>query len=145
MNTTKPQCFNSNILFSASVKTQVSILLSFSTVYIPQKGYVFSEAWCTYLENIFLPIFYSSILENTLIFVPNTFFDIFSFQWRAVAFSKKGAKKIYPKRAIGLNLFTKNTGGNYFFTMAEINAETYFECSQTQKMQKKIDVGPRIH
>ena len=48
-----------------------------NTVYIPQKGYVFLEAWCTYLENIFSPKIYSSILENTLIFVPDTFFDIF--------------------------------------------------------------------
>ena len=62
-----------------------------------------------------------------------------------MAFSKKGAKKIYPKRAIGLNSFTKNTGDIYFFTMAEINEETCFECSQKQKMQKKIDVGSRIH
>ena len=62
------------------------------TVYIPQKGYVFSEAWCAYLENIFSPKMYSSILENTLIFVPGTFFGIFLFQSRAVAFSKKGAK-----------------------------------------------------
>ena len=51
------------------------------TVYIPQKGYVFSEAWCTctYLENIFSPKIYSRILENTLIFVPGTFFDIYLF------------------------------------------------------------------
>jgi len=47
------------------------------TVYIPQKGYVFLEAWCTYLGNIFSPKMYSSILEITLIFVPDTFFDIF--------------------------------------------------------------------
>jgi hypothetical protein len=38
-----------------------------------------------------------------------------------VAFSKKGEKKIYPKRAIGLNPFSKKTGDNYFFTMAQIN------------------------
>ena len=71
-----------------------------------------------------------------------TFFHFSGAQWH---FQKKVRKKIYPKRAIGLNLFTKNAGGNYFFTVAEINVETYFECSQTQKIQKKIDVGPRIH
>ena len=49
----------------------------FNTVYIPQKGYVFLEALCTYLENIFSTKFYSSILENTLTFVPVTFFGIF--------------------------------------------------------------------
>ena len=68
----------------------------------------------------------------------STFFNFSGAQWY---FQKKVRKKIYPKRAIGLNLFTKNAGGNYFFTVAEINAETYFECSQTQKMQKKLMSG----
>ena len=58
---------------------------------------------------------------------------------------KKRCEKIYPKRAIGLNPFSKKTGDNYFFTMAQINEETCFECSQRQKKQNKIDVGPRMH
>ena len=29
--------------------------------------------------------------------------------------------------------------------MAQINEETCFECSQRQKKQNKIDVGPRMH
>jgi len=55
-----------------------------------------------------------------------------------VAFSKKGAKKIYPKRAIGLNSFSKNTGGNYIFTMDHIDEKQYFECSKIKKMKKNI-------
>jgi hypothetical protein len=47
-------------------------------------------------------------------------------------------KKIYPKRAIGLNSFAKNTGGNYFFTMDHIDEKQYFECSKIKKIKKKI-------
>ena len=72
----------------------------------------------------------------------STFFNFSGAQWY---FQKNVRKKIYPKRAIGLNSFTKNTGDIYFFTMAEINEETCFECSQKQKMQKKIDVEFRIY
>ena len=68
----------------------------------------------------------------------STFFNFSGAQWY---FQKKVRKKIYPKRAIGLNSFTKNTGDIYFFTMAEINEETCFECSQKQKMQKKLMSG----
>ena len=66
---------------------------------------------------------------------------IFYFSGAQWYFQKKVRKKIYPKRAIGLNSFTKNTGDIYFFTMAEINEETCFECSQKQKMQKKMMSG----
>ena len=60
-------------------QNHIDLTTSARTVYIPQKGYVFSEVWCTYLENIFSPKMYSSILENTLILLPGTFFGIFLF------------------------------------------------------------------
>ena len=76
---------------------------------------------------------------------PALFSAFFYFSGARWHFQKKVRKKIYPKRAIGLNSFSKNTGGNYFFTMAQNDEETYFECSQRQNMQKNIDVGPRFH
>ena len=67
------------------------------TVYIPQKGYVFSEVWCTYLVNIFSPRMSSSILENTLILLPDTFLDIISILVARSGIFKKGTKNIPQK------------------------------------------------